>query len=150
MPNKPQVVFLLSFLIVFSFLLLLSHFIKTKLNEAGYHISHLILIGLPLVTNNQPMSGRVEVENIPGQVAHLVKNVTAGDFNLLNVASSPAFLVAAAAVVLAAAFYVKVFNSTRPKPLDPSIWKEFSLQKKNQVSPNTAMFVSSSLRCFPS
>lgn len=136
MPNKPQVVFLLSFLVVFSSLFLLSHFIKTKLNEAGFHISHLILIGLPPVT--QPMSGRVEVENIPGQVANLLKNVTAGD--LLNVASSPAFLVAAAAIVIAAAFYSKVFNSTRPKPLDPSIWKEFPLQKKNQVSPNTAIY----------
>jgi len=141
MPNKPQLVFLLSFLVVFSSLLLLSHFIKTKLNEAGYHISHLILIGLPPVTHNQPMSGRVEVENIPGQAAHFLKNtVTAGELNLLNVASSPAFLVAAAAIVLATVFYAKVFNSARPKPLDPSIWKEFPLQKKTQVSPNTAIY----------
>jgi len=149
MPNKPQVVFLLSFLVVFSSLLLLSHFIKTKLNEAGYHISHLILIGLPPLTHNQPMSARVQVENIPSQVSHLVKNVIAGDFNLINVASSPAFLAAAAAIVLATAFYANVFNSTRPKPLDPNTWKQFPLQKKNQVSPNTAMFVSPSLRCFP-
>ena len=47
MPNQYQFAFIASFVGVFSFLLLVSAFIKTKLAEAGYDISQLILIGLP-------------------------------------------------------------------------------------------------------
>lgn len=34
----------------------------------------------------------------------------------------------------------------RAKPLDPNVWKEFPLEKKIQVSPNTAMYAFDSSR----
>jgi len=46
MPNQLQWVFLSSFALTLAFLVLVSQVIITKLREAGYPISHLILIGL--------------------------------------------------------------------------------------------------------
>ena len=46
MPNYPQLLFLASFLISFVSLLTLSNFLSSKLREAGYDISRLILIGI--------------------------------------------------------------------------------------------------------
>lgn len=46
MPNRFQWVFVSSFAFTLAFLLLVSHLITTKLREAGYPVSHIILIGL--------------------------------------------------------------------------------------------------------
>ena len=54
MPNYPQLLFLASFLISFISLLILSNFLSSKLNEAGYDISRLILIGIPHSHNTHP------------------------------------------------------------------------------------------------
>jgi cytochrome-b5 reductase len=47
MPNHLQLLFIASFLASFLLLLTLSNFLSSKLREAGYDISRLILIGLP-------------------------------------------------------------------------------------------------------
>ena len=53
MPNQLQVAFLASFVGVFSFLLLVSSVLRTKLEDVlGYDISELILIGLPRDPDN--------------------------------------------------------------------------------------------------
>jgi cytochrome-b5 reductase len=54
MPNHHQLVFLASFCISFLFLLLLSNFLSSKLREAGYDISRLILIGISQSENIHP------------------------------------------------------------------------------------------------
>ena len=69
---------------------------------------------------------------------------------------SPTFLIASS-IILATVYLLKVFRPGalaplllhlilppalvgRAKPLDPNVWKEFPLDKKIQVSPNTAMY----------
>lgn len=47
MPNRFQVIYLVSFVGVFASLFLLSEYLSAKLKAAGYDISRLILIGLP-------------------------------------------------------------------------------------------------------
>ena len=56
MPNHLQLLFLASFLLTFILLLTLSNFLSSKLREAGYDISNLILIGLPKSDVSQPHS----------------------------------------------------------------------------------------------
>jgi len=89
---------------------LVSQVITAKLREAGYPISHLILIGL----NNESQRSMCSL-------------------------ATPALLVTASLVLLSV-IYIKFIRPTRPKPLDPSKWKEFPLEKKIQVSPNTAIY----------
>jgi len=52
---------------------------------------------------------------------------------------SPTFLIASS-IILATVYLLKVFHPGRAKPLDPNVWKEFPLDKKIQVSPNTAIY----------
>jgi cytochrome-b5 reductase len=47
MPSHLQFLFLASFFTTFAVLLALSSYLSSKLREAGYDISRLILIGLP-------------------------------------------------------------------------------------------------------
>jgi cytochrome-b5 reductase len=47
MPNHLQLLFIASFFASFFLLLALSNFLSSKLREAGYDISRLILLGLP-------------------------------------------------------------------------------------------------------
>lgn len=56
MPNQFQVAFLVSFSATLVVLVLLSQFIAAKLRDAGYPISHLILIGLDKKDNSGDMS----------------------------------------------------------------------------------------------
>jgi len=56
MPNQFQVAFLVSFSASLVVLVLLSQFITAKLRDAGYPISHLILIGLDKKDNIGDMS----------------------------------------------------------------------------------------------
>lgn len=117
MPNKYQLVFLGSLLLAFSFLVALFHFIKAKLAAAGYHLSHLILLGLPEHT----MSDQLSNPNI----------------NFL----APAPVIAAVtAIILISLVYFTAARKPRSKPLDPNAWKEYPLAKKTQISPNTAIY----------
>ena len=59
--------------------------------------------------------------------------------NLVELATSPSVLVTAG-IVLATAVYVKLFHTGRTAPLDPANWKDFALQSKTQLSPNTALY----------
>ncbi len=136
MPNQFQLAFLASFSVTLVVLVLLSQFITTKLREAGYPISHLILIGLDKKDNNS------------------------GDMSTTS-SNSPAIFFAVFFVLLSAIYakftykglFLSFFFSPgiltitqgrtqgRSKPLDPNNWKEFPLERKTQVSPNTAMCV---------
>lgn len=169
MPNKYQFAFLASFTAVFSALLLLSSFVSTKLAEAGYPISNLILLGLPK-QDSSPTSSPMSFDLAKAQEAvkallpndlHAVEIPYVGTYDLVAVTSSTTFIITSA-VILATAFLAKVLHSGqchvpvsfarscsfsphligRTKPLDPNKWKEFPLEKVTKVSPNTAMYVS--------
>jgi len=64
MPNHLQFLFLASFFTTFALLLALSFYISSKLREAGYDISRLILIGLPS-DNTHPNQMSVSVSASP-------------------------------------------------------------------------------------
>jgi cytochrome-b5 reductase len=51
MPNQLQLLFLASFLVTFLALFALSNLLASRLHQAGYDISRLILIGLPPLEN---------------------------------------------------------------------------------------------------
>jgi hypothetical protein len=59
MPNHLQFLFLASFLTTFAVLLALSSYLSTKLRQAGYDISRLILIGLPQSENAHPIPDKM-------------------------------------------------------------------------------------------
>lgn len=132
MPNQYQVAYLGSFFLSFSTLVLLSRWLTNKLSEAGYPIGNLILIGLDNNPNDDMASQAEALRNFP--VPGL------GTVDILALATSPAF-VFTSAVILSTAVYIFAFHSGRTKPLDPNAWKEFALEKKIVVSPNTAMYV---------
>ncbi|KAJ7071310.1 ferredoxin reductase-like C-terminal NADP-linked domain-containing protein [Mycena amicta] len=127
MPNRNQLAFLLSLTLPFALLLSLDHFF---LKTARYNLSQLILIGLD---DNMSL--------------HAVDLPFFGTQDLVAVASSPAFIVSGG-LVLATILYFnypirRVFNAVplgSRKVLDPKIWQEFPLEKKTQISPNTAIY----------
>jgi len=59
MPNHLQFLFLASFFATFALLLALSFYLSTKLRQAGYDISGLILIGLPQSENTHPFPNQM-------------------------------------------------------------------------------------------
>jgi cytochrome-b5 reductase len=59
MPNRQQFVFLASFVATFAVLFALSSYLSSKLREAGYDISRLILIGLPQSENAHPIPNQM-------------------------------------------------------------------------------------------
>jgi cytochrome-b5 reductase len=133
--NRYQAAFIASLILPFAFLYLLSSFLNNLLLAAGYDFSRLILLGLPdLDPEPQPkptMSGvltALKAVDIP----------VVGPVNFVEIAQSPAVVITAV-IVVATAFYSKVLHTGRTKPLDPNVWKEFPLEKKIQISPNTAM-----------
>jgi cytochrome-b5 reductase len=59
MPNHLQFLFLASFVATFAVLLALSSYLSSKLREAGYDISRLILIGLPQSEDAHPIHNQM-------------------------------------------------------------------------------------------
>lgn len=59
MPNHLQLLFLASFVSTFAVLLALSSYLTSKLREAGYDISRLILIGLPQSDKPHPIHNQM-------------------------------------------------------------------------------------------
>jgi cytochrome-b5 reductase len=117
MPSHLQVLFLASFFTTFAVLLALSFYLTSKLREAGYDISRLILIGLPS-QNTHPIPNQMTVD-------------------------APPFLqlLAVLAAALSSAFiYFKFGRSARKPVLDPKEWKQFPLKEKIVISPNTAVY----------
>ncbi|KDR85174.1 hypothetical protein GALMADRAFT_131901 [Galerina marginata CBS 339.88] len=148
MPNKYQLAFLTTFVSVFSFLVLFSRFLNAKLKEAGYHIENLILLGLPKQDIPDPaMSQPLDFQSLKDQAMLVFNNIDfhaveipyLGTYDLVAITTSSTFIITSA-VILATAFLAKVLHSGRTKPLDPNAWKEFPLEKKIKVSPNTAIY----------
>lgn len=130
MPNQYQLAFLGSFFVVLLTLIATFHFAISYLNSKGYYIGDLILIGLPKDQTPPPMSGRVEIEKIPGQLIEFVKGITVDDFpevdlpllgkqNVAQLATSPSVLITAG-IVLATALYVKVFHTGKHRTPFPT------------------------------
>jgi len=69
MLNHLQLLFLASFLSTFIILYNLSNFFSSKLREAGYDISRLILIGLPQSESTMSMSVLEVGQSVVPQVA---------------------------------------------------------------------------------
>ncbi|KAG5654736.1 hypothetical protein H0H81_003744 [Sphagnurus paluster] len=145
--NRYQAVFLATLFSTFTGLVLLSRYINSKLVAAGYDFSQLILLGLP--KESPPDPSRVTMVDVH-TIVETLKSVTLDDFrsvevpglgtyNLVEVATSPA-VVFTAAIIVATAFYSKVLHTGRTKPLNPTAYQEFPLEKKIQVSPNTAIY----------
>ncbi|KAI0304843.1 ferredoxin reductase-like C-terminal NADP-linked domain-containing protein [Russula brevipes] len=124
MPNHLQLLFLASFFATSVLLFTLSHILSSKLREAGYDISSLILIGLPQPERASP--------HIPNQMSASVL-----DFHQSGIAQAAALLLA---VITSAFMYLKFGRSGMKPVLDPKEWKEFPLKQKIVISPNTAMY----------
>ncbi|KAI6044990.1 NADH-cytochrome b5 reductase [Pisolithus marmoratus] len=110
-----HVLFLGSLFLTFTTLFVGSRFLNSKLEEAGYDISRLILIGLePKGDTNMPIS-----------------TTTAGYTH---------FVALALALASSAFIYLKFASPKRKPVLDPKVWQEFTLREKIVVSPNTAIY----------
>jgi hypothetical protein len=86
MPNRPQLLFLASFFISFISLFALSNFLSSKLREAGYDFSRLILIGIP--QNPNKMTAATPAPSF----LDLPQSVVAQLFALLLAVASSAFI----------------------------------------------------------
>ncbi|KAF9480064.1 ferredoxin reductase-like protein [Pholiota conissans] len=141
MPNEYQFVFLATFLSVFSALVLFSRFIDASLVAAGYDIRNLILIGLPKPTStpHPPMSFQQLLDGFAATDFHAVDVPVIGTVDFVALTTSTTFIITSA-IIVATAIWAKVFHTGRTKPLDPNAWKEFPLEQKIQVSPNTAIY----------
>ncbi|KAJ7357077.1 ferredoxin reductase-like C-terminal NADP-linked domain-containing protein [Mycena albidolilacea] len=130
MPNRYQFAFLFSLFGTFGALVTLSTYIKGKLAAAGYDVSNLILLGLPK---------KDSANEYHGMDFHAVDIPYFGTQDLVALAASPAFI-ASAGLVLAGLLWTTVINSGPRKVLNPKNWLEFPLEKKIQISPNTAIY----------
>ncbi|KAL4069511.1 ferredoxin reductase-like C-terminal NADP-linked domain-containing protein [Scleroderma citrinum] len=116
MSVHPHFLLVFSFLVTFTTLFAGSWVLTTKLREAGYDISRLILIGL--------------------EPQHTTSNTMA-----FHVSTQYTQLIALALTLASGAFIYFKFASFKRKPvLDPKVWQEFTLAKKHIVSPNTAIY----------
>ncbi|CCM00952.1 uncharacterized protein FIBRA_02999 [Fibroporia radiculosa] len=129
MPNRFQVAYIASFTATFFSLVALSHFVNSKLKEAGYNISHLILIGLPKRRDHTEHGEVASLHPVPTQNMSVALGSTYSQL-----------LALALAVVTSAFIYVKFGKSKRKPVLDPQVWQEFSLKEKISISPNTAIY----------
>ncbi|KAF8213368.1 NADH-cytochrome b5 reductase [Mycena galopus ATCC 62051] len=130
MPNRYQVAFVLSIVGPFFALVALSNYLNAKLAAAGYDISKLILVGLP--KKDSP-------NEYYGMDFHAVELPYFGTQDLVALASTPAFIVSTG-LILVGVLWTTVINSGPRKILNPKIWLEFPLEKKIQISPNTAIY----------
>ncbi|KAG7450330.1 uncharacterized protein BT62DRAFT_927645 [Guyanagaster necrorhizus] len=131
--NQNQFVFLVSLVLPFSFLLVVSRVLNASFDKAGFHFSDLILIGLPKDPSHPEMGSY--------SFADFRTQLSAVDLPLLgtvDLLSSTALITAA--VVFGGFMLMALFPKGRSKVLDPASWQEFPLVKKTQVSPNTAVY----------
>ncbi|KAJ7102210.1 ferredoxin reductase-like C-terminal NADP-linked domain-containing protein [Mycena belliarum] len=129
MPNRDQLAFLFSVAATFAALALLQSYLTAKLAAAGYIFADVILIGLP----------RKDAPGYYGMDFHAVDIPYLGTHDLVALASNPAVLVSGA-LILATVVWATLINTGSRKTLDPKIWQEFPLEKKTQISPNTAIY----------
>ena len=106
MPNKFQLTFLSTFVLVFTSLFLVSRFLNAKLKEAGYDISKLILIGIE----------DKDVDSTPGETpADALKAAVISKFGVLEkLGDTMSFstLLALALAVVTSAFVYWQFSSS--------------------------------------
>ncbi|KAJ8469143.1 hypothetical protein ONZ45_g16991 [Pleurotus djamor] len=121
--NRFQFAFLASFLFSSIFLYSAAYFAYKKLNEAGYDVSRLILIGLE---ENPMKEGNGEF--------------TTGLMHDLKHILTPQTLALTLTVITTVFLYVKVAHRRRKPVLDPQVWQEFPLKEKIVISPNTAIY----------
>ena len=91
MPNHLQLLFLASFFLTFIILLTLSNLLSSKLREAGYDISNLVLIGLPKSEHSHPHSPNQMATSTP-PFLDVRQSVVAQLIALLLAAASSAFM----------------------------------------------------------
>jgi len=128
MPNRYQVAYIASFATTFLSLVVLSRFVNSKLKEAGYNVSDLILIGLPRKQMDTSANDTTWPSTTP-DMSGLLSN-TYGQV-----------LAFVLAVATSAIIYGKFGKpSKRKSVLDPNVWQEFPLKEKIPVSPNTAIY----------
>jgi len=97
--------FLVSFVCVFSTLVLLSRFLDSKLKQAGYDYRNLILLGLP----GHEMPFDLLKDAVPNYL-HAVDIPYLGTYDLVAITSSPTFIITGA-IVLTTAFLANVLLS---------------------------------------
>ncbi|KAF5312164.1 hypothetical protein D9619_003032 [Psilocybe cf. subviscida] len=148
MPNKYQLAFLATFISVFSALLFISNYLQARLKHAGYDISNLILYGLDDkdAQPHEPMDLQkiqATIQELYSSYApsdlHAVEVPLLGTYDLVALTSSPVFIITSA-IIVAAGIWSNILHTGRTKPLDPNAWKEFPLEQKIKVSPNTAIY----------
>jgi cytochrome-b5 reductase len=91
MPNHLQFLFLASFFATFVALLALSNYLSSKLHQAGYDISRLILIGLCPSENtylNQMSTSAPILGSVLAQVVALLLAAASGAFIYLKFGGS--------------------------------------------------------------
>ncbi|CAL1695982.1 unnamed protein product [Somion occarium] len=126
MPNRYQVIFLVSFFSVFATLFFTSRFIGEKLRAAGYDVSEIILIGLP---RNRTLDRDVSQ-----------RQLGSGAMPDFNSSTFQQLLALVLAVITSAFIYYKFASSKRKPVLNPQQWQEFPLTEKIVISPNTAIY----------
>ncbi|KAF9068029.1 NADH-cytochrome b5 reductase [Rhodocollybia butyracea] len=129
MPNRYQLLFLVSFSLTFGLLLLVSFWVSSWLAARDIHLRNLILIGLP----KDPQHPEMDVHSIQD----FVQNFSRED--AIALAQTPTFL-ASAGLVAVTFLYFTLFTGERKPVLNPNEWKEFPLVLKTQLSPNTAIY----------
>ncbi|KAF8973742.1 hypothetical protein BDZ97DRAFT_1648352 [Flammula alnicola] len=70
---------------------------------------------------------------------HAVQLPFIGTVDLVAVTTSRTFIITSA-IIFATAIWSNVLHTGRTKPLDPNAWKEFPLEQRIKVSPNTAIY----------
>lgn len=131
--NQAQGLFVLAFLSTVAVLVAAAYVVSAKLAAAGYDVSRLILIGLD--RNPRPT---MPVNTAYAQFIALALAVASSVFIYVKFAASPSS--SPSPVPLSPS------RSERAPVLNPKEFQEFALKEKIDVSPNTAMFVSSSSR----
>ncbi|KAI6153433.1 NADH-cytochrome b5 reductase [Pisolithus tinctorius] len=115
-----HVLFIGSFFLTFTTLFVGSRFLNAKLEEAGYDISRLILIGLEPKGHTTPAGSNMAFSSTTTGYTH--------------------FVALALALASSAFIYLKFASPKRKPVLDPKVWQEFTLKEKIIVSPNTAVY----------
>jgi cytochrome-b5 reductase len=112
MPNRPQLLFLISFFISLTSLFALSNFLSSKLREAGYDFSRLILFAIP------PNPNKMTVPTLAPSFLDVRQSVVAQLFALLFAAASSAFIYLkfGRSGTSSSSFHIAIISSLTPSP----------------------------------
>lgn len=102
-----QVAFLLSFVFTFALLFSIKYFVGSYLRSKGFHLSDLILIGLPKDPEH-PQMGSHSFKDFSDNFRAAVGNI-----DVATVATSPTFILTAG-VIVATFIWTKVLHTGMP------------------------------------